>query len=102
MCVEQSHLEGTVPNTAACHHKIAAPMVGLTGMGTPGLQCAPLVRLSTKQSSAMESAIMKPMLSKLTLITPSAATLKNVRMMKVGIGAGSFVFGRSPPAVVVM
>ena len=50
----------------------------------------------------MESAMMKPMLSKLTLLAPSAATQQTVPMMKVGIGAGSFVSGRSPTAVVVM
>ena len=99
--MEQSHLTRTVPNTAACHHKIAAPIVGLTGMGTPGLQCAPLARLLTKLwTHVMESAMMKPMLPKLTLLAPSAATQNTAPMMKVGIGAGSFVSGRSPAASV--
>ena len=68
--VEQSDYSGTVPNTAACYHKIAAPIVGLTEMETPRMQCAPLVRLSAKQSSVMESAMMKPMLPRLTLMAP--------------------------------
>ena len=66
------------------------------------VQCAPLVRLFTKYSHVVESAIMKPMLSKLTLLAPSAATQGTVPTMRDGIGAGSYVSGRSPPAVAVM
>ena len=66
------------------------------------MQCAPLVRLFTNLwTHVMESAIMNPMLLKLTLLVISAATQQTVPMMKVGIGAGSFVSGRSPLAVVV-
>ena len=55
--VEQSHSLRTVPSTAACHQRIAAPTVGLTEMETPRIQCAPLDRLSAKQSSVMEPVL---------------------------------------------
>ena len=56
--VEQSHSPGTVSSTAACHQRIAAPTVGLVfGVETPMIQCAPLDRLSAKQSSVMEPVL---------------------------------------------
>ena len=60
--VEQSHLPGTVSSTAVFHQRIAAPMVGLMGMETPGGQCVPLDRQSAQQSSVME-----PVLTMMTL-----------------------------------
>ena len=90
--VAAPHSTTTPPiNTAACHQKITATILGLTGMVTLGSQNALLDKLLIKQNPVMENVLITTFFILMKPVTPPAFTI--VLAVAAATSAGTSVLG---------